>query len=94
MNWPSLRPRWGSADGPPSRKRHTKQRLALEPLLLLGVRRQDVVSLGRQHRRGNMISFVPKKTNYKRERISEKPILPELADVIARSSTGRALRSS
>lgn len=64
----------------------TKPRLALELLLLLGVRRQDVVTLGRQHRRGNTIHMIPKKTSYRRRRVSEKPILPELADVIARSA--------
>lgn len=66
----------------------TKPRLALELLLLLGVRRQDAVALGPQHCRGKEIRMVPKKTNYKRKRVSEKPILPELAHVLERSACG------
>lgn len=66
----------------------SKPRLALELMLLLGVRRSDAVVLGRQHRRGNTISFVPQKTRYKRKRVSEKPILPGLAHVLERSPCG------
>ena len=66
----------------------TKARLALALLLFLGVRRGDVVTLGRQHVKAGWIRLVPRKTRYKRERISEKPILPVLADIIERSPTG------
>jgi integrase len=66
----------------------TKARLALALLLFLGVRRGDVVKLGRQHVKGGYIRMVPRKTSYKRLDASEKPILPVLADVIAQSPTG------
>jgi integrase len=72
-------------------KRHpigTKARLALALLLYLGVRRGDVIKLGKQHVRDGWIRFVPKKTLYKRKRLSEKPVLPVLADIIAASPTG------
>ena len=72
-------------------KRHSigsKARLALGLLLYLGVRRSDVVALGRQHAKGGWLRFVPMKTRYKRKEPSEKPILPPLADIIARSPTG------
>jgi len=66
----------------------SKARLALALLLFLGPRRGDVVTLGRQHQRDSWLRFVPKKTRYKRLEPSEKPILPVLADIIARSPTG------
>jgi integrase len=65
----------------------TKARLALALLLYLGVRRGDVVTLGRQHVKDGWLRIVPKKTLYKRLAFSEKPILPILADIIARSPT-------
>lgn len=66
----------------------TKPRLALALLLYLGIRRGDMVTLGRQHVRDGWISFVPRKTSYRRRTMSQKPILPELVDIIARSQTG------
>lgn len=66
----------------------TKARLALALLLFLGVRRGDVVTLGRQHVKGGWLRMVPRKTRYKRRDISQKPVLPVLADIIARSPTG------
>jgi integrase len=66
----------------------TKGRLALALLLYLGVRRGDVVRLGRQHVRDGWLRMVPKKTSYKRRDPSEKPVLPVLADIIAHSPTG------
>jgi integrase len=66
----------------------TKARLAVALLLYLGVRRGDVVTLGRQHERDGWLRFVPRKTRHKRLEPSEKPILPVLADVIERSPTG------
>ena len=66
----------------------TKARLALALLLFLGVRRGDVVTLGRQHIKGTWLRHVPRKTRYKRQDVSEKPVLPALADIIARSPTG------
>jgi integrase len=66
----------------------TKARLALALLLFLGVRRGDVVTLGRQHVHDGWLSMVPRKTRYRRLELSQKPILKVLADVIARSPTG------
>ena len=72
-------------------KRHpigTKARLALALLLFTGVRRGDVVGLGRQHVKDGWLRFVPRKTRYKRNRVSEKPIIPHLAAIIAQVPTG------
>ena len=66
----------------------TKARLALALLLYLGVRRGDVVRLGRQQVKDGWLRMVPQKTSYKRRDPSEKPVLPVLADIIARSPTG------
>lgn len=66
----------------------SKARLALALLLFLGVRRSDVVHLGKQHTKDGWIRFVPQKTKHKRRDVSEKPILPILADIIAKSPTG------
>jgi integrase len=66
----------------------TKARLALALLLYLGVRRGDVVTLGRQHVKDGWLRIVPRKTRHKRQDISEKPILPELAEILAQSPTG------
>jgi integrase len=66
----------------------TKARLALALLLYLGVRRGDVVTLGRQHVKAGWLRMVPRKTRHKRREASEKPILATLADIIARSPTG------
>lgn len=73
------------------RARHavgTKARLALEMLLFIGCRRGDFVTLGKQHVRNNKIRFVPRKTLYKRRTSSAKPVLPILAEVIAKSPCG------
>jgi integrase len=66
----------------------TKARLALALLLYLGVRRGDVVTLGRQHVKAGWLRMVPRKTRHRRLLASEKPVLPVLADIIARSPTG------
>lgn len=66
----------------------TKARLALALLLFLGVRRGDVVTLGRQHVKAGWLRIVPSKTRHKQLEISEKPVLPILAEIIARSPTG------
>jgi hypothetical protein len=62
--------------------------LALALMLFLGVRRGDLVTLGRQHAQDDFIRIIPRKTRHKRKDVSEKPILPVLADIIARSPTG------
>jgi integrase len=66
----------------------TKARLALALLLFTGSRRGDAVTFGRQHVKGETLRFVPRKTKYKRKALSEKPVLPILASVIAASPTG------
>jgi integrase len=66
----------------------TKARLAFALLLFLGVRRGDLVHLGPEMIRDGSITFIPRKTRYKRLTPSTKPILPELADVIAASPIG------
>jgi integrase len=67
----------------------TKARLALALLLFLGVRRGDVVQLGPQHIVDNVLSFVVRKPRHLRVDVSYKPVLPELADVIAASPIGK-----
>lgn len=62
--------------------------LALALLLFSGARRQDMVDLGKQHVRGDWIRYVPKKTLYKRRDMSQKPLLPVLAKIIAASPCG------
>ena len=84
-------PTWTVAEVRQYEERHpigTKARLALALLLYLGVRRGDVVRIGRQHEKEGWLRFVPAKTRYRRHRMSEKPILPVLADIIARGPTG------
>jgi integrase len=66
----------------------TKARLALALLLYLGVRRGDVVTLGRQHVKDGWLRLVPRKSRYRTLEVSQKPILPILASIIARSRTG------
>lgn len=66
----------------------TKARLALALLLFLGVRRGDLVGLGRQNMKDGGVAFVPAKTRYKRRDMTWKPILPTLAGVIAQSPCG------
>lgn len=73
------------------RSRHgigTTARLALELLLLTGVRRSDVVKIGRQHRRGDWLRFTPTKGAKRAPQILDLPVLPQLAAVIAASPTG------
>ena len=56
----------------------TKARLALSLLLFVGVRRGDLVELGRQHVRDGWIRFVPKKTRRGSAVVVEVPLIPEL----------------
>lgn len=73
----------------------TKARLALALLLFTGARRGDLVTFGRQHVKNGWLKYTPKKTLYlqrksrnRKPRISEKPIIPQLAEIIAASPTG------
>lgn len=70
-----------------------KARLALGLLLFAGMRRQDMVSLGRQHCRGatpgelgDWIRYVPKKTLWRRREVSQKPLMPALKQIILDST--------
>jgi integrase len=47
-----------------------------------------MVTLGRQHIEDGWIRYVPRKTRYKRMDATYKPLLPQLAEVIAQSPTG------
>lgn len=66
----------------------TRARLALALLLFTGVRRSDVVTFGPAHVVDGWLRFVPFKTRRKRKAVSEKPWLPVLADIVARSACG------
>ncbi len=66
----------------------TTPRLALEMLLLLGVRRSDVVKIGRPHCRDGWIRFRPTKGQARAPQLLELPILPELEAVLAATKTG------
>jgi integrase len=62
----------------------SKARLALALLMWTGVRRSDVVLLGRQHTRSGWLKFATRKTRV----VVEVPVLPELQRVIDASPTG------
>lgn len=82
---------WTDADVVKFEERHpvgTKARLALALLLYTGVRRDDVVHLGRQHIKGSSLVFVPRKTRHLRAEPSVKPVLPELERILKASPTG------
>ena len=66
----------------------TKPRLAIVLLMFSGVRRSDVVRLGRQHRRDGWFCFVPQKTSYRRQRELRIPILAPLQAAIEAAPTG------
>jgi integrase len=67
----------------------TAVRLALALLLYTGTRRSDMITLGPANVAAGWFRFVPKKTLYKRDRVSEKPWLPVLADIVKRSPCGK-----
>lgn len=82
---------WTDADVLKFEERHpirSRARLALALLLYTGVRRDDVVRLGRQHVKGSSLVFVPRKTRHLRAEASVKPILPDLARILEASPTG------
>jgi integrase len=66
----------------------TKPYLALCLLLFTGVRKGDMVKLGRQHTWRGLLRFVPSKTKHVRMNFSEKPILPPLAKAIEAGPIG------
>jgi integrase len=74
--------------GQPSRQ-SKKAVLALGLLLFGGMRRQDMIAVGKQHCRGavpnqlgDWIRYTPKKTIKKRRTLSQKPLLPVLKKII------------
>lgn len=74
---------------PKTRMRSLKAVLALGLLLFGGMRRQDMVGIGRQHCRGaatgqlgDWIRYIPKKTIKIRRGVSQKPLLPILKAII------------
>ena len=64
-------------------KEGIKARLALSLLLYTGVRRSDVILLGRQMVRDGWIRFQPKKTRHLTADFVEIPALPALAAELA-----------
>jgi integrase len=66
----------------------TKAYLALCLLLFVGVRRGDLVQLGKQHINNGWLRFAPRKTLYKRTTATEKPILAPLAAALAAGPVG------
>jgi hypothetical protein len=63
--------------------------LAIGLLLFRGMRRQDMVSIGKQHCRssqpgilGDWIRYLPKKRGHRSREISQKPLLPILKAII------------
>lgn len=82
---------WTREDAQAFEQRHplgTKAHLAYSLLLYLGVRRSDVVALGRQHVRHGRIRFTPKKTSTTTGDKLDLPILPALQTAIERSPCG------
>jgi len=60
----------------------TKAHLAMSLLLYTGVRRSDVVQLGRQHVSKGWLKFSPQKGQDKEVKVLEIPVLPELVSAI------------
>jgi integrase len=72
-------------------KRHpigSKARLALALLIYTGVRRSDVVSLGRQHVRDEVLIFRQHKGRNRSPLTLDLPVLPVLQSIIDASPTG------
>jgi integrase len=67
----------------------TKQRLALALLLYTGVRRSDLVCLGKSNISGARISYVPNKTRHSKLVTVTIPLLPPLAEVLKASPVGK-----
>lgn len=81
------------SDDPQTVKRSRKAILALGLLLFGGTRRQDMVTLGKQHARGDRpdvigdwLRYIPKKTIKVRREVSQKPLLPILKQIIVDSA--------
>ena len=61
----------------------SKARLALALLLYTGLRRSDAIRVGPQNVRNGFIEIVPAKTKDEKPELTLKPVLPDLAEVIA-----------
>lgn len=84
-------PAWRAEDIEEFEARHpvgTKARLALTLLLFTGVRRSDVVRLGRQHMRDGMLRFVPHKGRNRKPTLLKLPVLPVLQAVLDATPIG------
>jgi integrase len=84
-------PAWTAADVEAFEARHpvgSKPRLALALMLYLGVRRSDLVRLGRQHVRNGEITFRPHKGRKHSARTITLPILPDLQRIIDAGPVG------
>lgn len=66
----------------------TKARLAMSLILLTGVRRSDVVRLGRPHLRGQELHFIASKNRNRSPILMEIPVLPELRTILDGSELG------
>lgn len=66
----------------------SKAYLALHLMLWTGVRRSDVVLLGRQHVRDGWLKFTQQKNRNRHPVIIEIPVLPELQRIIDNTATG------
>ena len=66
----------------------SKARLALALLMYTGVRRSDVIRLGRQMVRTGWLRFTEVKGARRKPKLREIPVLPELEVVIAAGPTG------
>jgi integrase len=66
----------------------TKQRLALALLMYTGVRRSDVVRLGRQFEKDGKLSFIEWKNRNRKPKKTTIPILNSLRDVLDVTPTG------
>ena len=84
-------PCWTPADIERFEARHaigTKARLALALLLYTGVRRSDLVLLGRQHLRAGRLRFLQQKGRKRSPITIDVPLLPILREIIEASETG------
>jgi integrase len=84
-------PVWTAADVEKFEARHpigSKARLALGILLYTGVRRSDLVRLGRQHVRNGEITFRPHKGRRRSAQTITLPILPDLQRMLDAGPTG------
>lgn len=78
---------WTVEDVSAFRDRHrigTMPRLAMELMLLIGLRRSDVVIAGRQHMRGNVLSLHTSKTNAK-VTVEIPPVLLDMIEATERT---------